>query len=329
MKKTHLILIAILISLSAVWYFTRDVDENREKTFAADFPEIDLNAVHTLKIYAHVENGNEVILYRQGDDWRVLKGMSEAPVHEGRMDVLFTELMNLKPTRLAGISKDDWNELGVTDSLGTRLKLITDEGLVLDMMIGQFQYRDAKKSMVNRAPPGTQNKRGITYVRLIGDEKVYSAEGFFGPNFNQIFETWRNQLLVSIDLSQLQNIEFRYPENSNFSIDVQSDGWYYEGSRINPQSQEIYASLLVNRKHTFFADAFEMDRNPLFQVIYHLADSTEIILDAFEANSGQIIIRSSQNPETFFLDYDDSLLDGLFPPLEFFFNPHVDYKSLS
>lgn len=327
MKRTHFVLLIVLSALVAIWFITDWVDESRENTFDTDFPELNLDEIDTLKIYAKAEEGREVTIYHNGEEWRVVKNSIDAPLHDGRIDILFTEFQNLKPTRLAGISKDDWDELGVTETSGTRVVAISDKGVELDLMVGEFQYHDSRNRSVERAPPGSPGKRGITHVRLTDQERVYSAEGFFGPNFNQQFETWRNQLIVNINVEELSHITFIYPENSTFRIDASGEDWYYGDEQINKQSQQQYASLLYMKKHTYFADAFVADRDPLFQVKYALKTGEEIVLDAFEANSGQIIIRSSQNPETFFLDHDDGILNSYFPPLDFFFDPNTDFTS--
>lgn len=318
MNRTQLILLALLLLLIGVWGISSLLEDNDEKTFAPEFPQLALDEIHTLKVYSEKENGQEVILYKGGDEWRVIKGTIDMPVHPGRMDVVFNELSNLRPTRLAGVSEDDWAQLGVTDSTGTRLVLITDDGEVLDMVIGQFQYRDADIPSVNRAPPGTKGKRGITYVRLTSEDRVYAAEGFFGPNFNQVFGVWRNQKLVEIKPDELKQMTFTYHKEEPFTISVESDGWFYGDQKVDFEAQQKYTSWIALKTHTYFADGFEVDRNPLFKVEYELTDDRKVIIEAFEANSGQVIIRSSQNPETFFLDLDDMLIDQLFPPLYFF-----------
>lgn len=318
MNRTQIILLSLLLVLIGIWAVTSFLDDNREKTFAPEFPQLILNEIHTLKIYPEKEGGEEVILYYSGDEWRVMKGMVDMPVHDGRMDVLFNELSNLKPTRLAGTTTEEWAQLGVTDTTGTRLVLLSDQGPVLDMIIGQFQYRDADIPSVNRAPPGTQGKRGITYVRISEDERVYAAEGFFGPNFNQEFGVWRNQQLLEINPEELEQMTFTYADEEPFTILVEPEGWYYRNQQLSEEAVEKYALWITKRTYTYFADGFEVDRNPMFKVVYELSGNREVTIEAFEANSGQVIIRSSQNPETFFLDFDDMLIDQLFPPLYFF-----------
>lgn len=318
MKRFQVILLLVLVGLLAIWFITDNVDEARENTFDPGFPQIDFSEIHTFKIYPQAEGGQEIIIYRSGGEWRVIKGTKDVPIHHGRIDVVFNELENLEATRLAGVSQEDWETLGVSDSTGTRLIAESDHGVELDIVIGDFEYRDAKKEVVERAPPGTRGKRGITHVRLTNSERVFSAEGFFGPNLNQEFVVWRNQQIIEIDPTKLDSIRFIYPENSEFTIRVGDSGWYYGDQQVRLEAQNAYGGLITNKNFTYFADGFEAERPPLFQVKYHLKSGEVVELDAFEANSGQIIIQSSQNPETFFLDFDDQLLDQLFPPLYFF-----------
>ncbi len=328
MKNSYLILLALLVALYLVWRFTTHVEGDRENTFDTGFPSINPERIDSLAIYAREEQGRRAVLYLRNDGkWRVKNNKTDAPVHEGRLDVLLNELYNLKPTRLTALPDDDWTGLNITDAEATRVIAYGDDRVLIDFMIGKFQYHDADNPGINRPPPGTINKRGITYVRLSDDDMVYSAEGFFGPNFNQVFGTWRNQLLVALDPADITNIHFYYADE-HFTICAEGNEWYYENQRVNTQSRETYGALLLNKNYFYFADGFTPHREPLFRVVYEISDGELVQLEAFEAPSAQLIIRSSQNPETFFLDYDESLLDNYFPPLAFFFNPDVDYRSL-
>lgn len=318
MRSKQLILVAVLAVLIAIWGLTRFIDLRQERTFDPGFPTLNLSAIHTFKLYPASAKGSEIILYKANDAWRVIQGTKDFPVHRGRMDIIFTELDNLEASRLAGISKDIWDEMGVTDSLATRLVAETDQGVAIDLMIGRFQYREAAKELIGRPPPGTQDKRGITYVRLNGEEKVYSAEGFFGPNFDQEFGVWRNQQVLKVGEAELDSIRFDYPDNSVFTIAVRSDGWYWYDAQVREEAQMAYAATINNKIYTYFADGFKPERPPLFSAKYFLNTGEVVALDAYEANSGQIIVHSSQSPETYFLDHEDQLIDQLLPPLFYF-----------
>jgi len=320
-NRNQLLLLLLLIFLTAIWLISQWGEKQKDSTFATTFPRVPVHEVQTLKIYSAAEKGAEVILFKSGEEWRVLKGIKNAPVHEGRLDILLSELDNLKPTRLRGVSQEQWADLGMTDSASTRVIAESSDRVLIDFVIGSFQYYSSSGKGVGTQPTD-KDTRGITYVRLTNSEEVYSADGFFGPNFNQRFETWRNQIIVQMDPNDLDSMTFTYPENSIFTITTDSNHWYYGDLKVKSESRDYYGSALIERKHTYFADGFVQEREPLFVVEYFMNDGSTIKLDAYEANSGQIIIHSSMNPESYFLDFDDLLLNEYFPPLGYF----VDYE---
>lgn len=317
-KKNHILLLVLLVLL-VVFFVVDRMKPDEQNTFASNFPRVNPAAVTKVKIYAAVEQGDEVILFKSGEEWRVLQGLTNAPMHEGRMDILLTELGNLKPARLSGTSAEEWSDFGLDDSASTRVIVESDSEVLIDFLIGKFHYYSSDQNRVARQDD--KDTRGITYVRLTSSEEVYSADGFFGPNFNQRSGSWRNQMVVDLDPNHLDSMRFVYPENSEFTISADENHWYYGGQKVKSEARDEYGHQLIKSKHFYFADGFVQEREPLFTVKYFMSDQSEIILSAYEANSGQIIIHSSQNPETWFLDHEDVLLDMYFPPLGYF----VDY----
>lgn len=299
------------------WFAVDFMFEDADSTFATDFPEINPHEIHTIKIYSAKENHEEVILYKKGEEWRVLKGIKDMPVHDNRVDVLLTELDHLKPTRLSGVDRENWPELGMNDSTTTRVVAESDEGVVIDFVIGTFQYIEREKAPVGREPPGAPDQRGLTFVRLTDGEEVYGTEGFFGPNFNQRFETWRDHKVVQIDPYALDSINFKYTENSVFTIHTENGEWFLHEQALNPVALGQFMNAVADTEHSYYADGFIKDRKPMFTVTFYLESGQTEEIYAFEANSGQIIINSTQNPETYFLDYNEAVLDNLFPPPSF------------
>lgn len=316
-KHRNAILLVIFGTLLITWFAVDIIFQDSDSTFATDFPQIHPEEIHTIKIYSAKENHEEVILYKKGEEWRVLKGIKDMPVHDNRVDILLTELDHLKPTRLSGLDRDKWPELGMNDSTTTRVIAESDEGVVIDFVIGTFQYIEREKAPVGRQPPGAPDQRGLTFVRLTDGEEVYGTEGFFGPNFNQRFETWRDHKVVEIDPFSLDSVNFEYTKESVFTIYPDNRVWFFNQQALNPEAVNKFMNAISSTQHSYYADGFIKDRRPMFTVRFYLNSGDKEELYAFEANSGQIIINSTQNPETFFLDYNESLLDNLFPPPSF------------
>lgn len=318
-SKKQGILLAVLSILLVVWVVVRYWDGQNNPSFTADFPVVHPEEIHTIELYSTFESQFKVTLYNTENGWRVRRYNTDVPASQARVITAIEELGYLSATRLAGTGEDEWERFGVADSQVTRLVAYTDRGVELDLLIGKFQYLQTDNTpLITRAPPSTHDKRGITYVRLTGDDKVYTAEGFFGPHLYLPFRVWREYQVLKIDSTQLDSIQFIYPEGGSYTVVTNDAGWEIGNTDVHPKGREIYLSAIAYREYGQVADAFVLDRSATFEVNYYLSSGEAVNLKAYEANSGQIIIASSQNDGTFFLDQDDELLDELFPPKYFF-----------
>lgn len=310
---------AVLTVLLVAWVVVRYYDEKNNPSFTADFPVIHPDEIHTIELYSSFESQFKITIYKTANGWRVRRHNTDVPASPSRIETAIEELGYLNATRLAGTGEAEWERFGVADSQVTRLVAYSNRGEEIDLLLGKFQYLQTDNApLITRTPPSTTDKRGITYIRLAGDDKVYTAEGFFGPHLHIPFSLWRSYRLLDVDTNKLDSMQFIYPEGGSFTVVTNDLGWKVDQTDVHPKGREIYLKAIANRTHDRVADAFVVDRFPLFQVQYYLANEEVVGLKAYEANSGQIIIESSQNQGTFFLDQDDELLDELFPPKYFF-----------
>lgn len=319
LTKKQLILLTVLATLLVAWVVVRYFDGQNNPAFTADFPVIHPDEIHTIELYSSFDSQFMITLYETENGWRVRRHKTDVPASQERVKTAIEELGYLNATRLAGTGESEWQRFGVADSQVTRLVAYTNRGIELDLLIGKFQYLQTDNApLITRAPPATDNKRGITYIRLTGDDKVYTAEGFFGPHLHIPFRMWRSYQVLQVDTNQLDSMQFIYPEGGSFTVATSDSGWKVGQTDVHPKGREIYLAAIANRTYNELADAFVPERPALFEVNYFLGTDETVNLKAYEANSGQIIIASSQNVGTYFLDREDELLDELFPPKYFF-----------
>jgi len=316
-NKRNLFLLLALIILTMIWYVSVFiVDKKNTDVITSTFPKIVPEQITAIKIYAPANDKIETHLYRKGDEWRVLSRVMDAPVQLDLIATVFEEIVKLNATRVAGISSEQWVELGITDSLATRMILYTDKGVHADLLFGKFQYKTPSIKPLN--PQIKTDTKGITYVRKYGEERVYSAENFFGPTFNQHSEVWRDHYLLRFELNQLQKIVVADAEGMGYEIETTQDGWFLNAKLISEQKMIEYAGNIRMLKHNLFADGFNPKGEPVLRAIFELKNNQPIIISAYEDDMGRTVIHSSINSETYFYDHDGTLTNRIFYSLEEF-----------
>jgi hypothetical protein len=309
--KRNIYLLLVLLALSAIWYVTvYIIDANRKETITDTFPKINPYDITGIKIYAIANNSEETFLYLKGDKWRVLSGTIDAPLQPDRIEIVLEELIKLNATRVAAVSAEQWADLEISDSLATRMVLLTKQGVFLDFLIGKFQYKTPEIKPLN--PKVKTETKGITYVRKFGEERVYSAENFFGPNFNQHADVWRNQYILRLNVDALQKIVFIDAQGMGYEVEIKDYQMYIDGKNVPIEFAAEYVGLIRSFKFGVFADGFEPKGEPVLTAIYLVEGMTPVFVKVYEDEMGRTVLNSSQNPETYFYDHDGTLTDQLF-----------------
>jgi len=315
--RRNIYLLLVLLGLSAIWYVTVYViDVKRTETITDTFPKIDPYQIVGIKIYAAADDFKETYIYLKGNHWRVLSGTVDAPLQPDRIEIVIEELIKLNATRVAAISANQWTDLEISDSLATRMVLFNKDGVFLDFLIGKFQYKTPEIKPLD--PKVKMDTKGITYVRKYGEERVYSAENFFGPTFNQKAEIWRNQYLLRLNVDALQKMVFVDSRGMGYEVEIKDYQMYIDGKIIPIQNAAEYVGLIRSLKFSIFADGFTPTSEPALIAIYEVEGMEPVFVKAFEDEMGRTIIHSSQNPESYFYDHDGSLTDQIFKTKEEF-----------
>lgn len=316
-SKRNVYLLLTLLSLSAIWYITTYIiDANRVEKISDTFPKIDPYQIVGIKIYPSADGFKETYLYLSNNNWRVLSGTMDAPIQPDRIEVVFEELMKLNATRVAAVSASQWSDLEISDSLATRMVLFSKNGVYLDLLIGKFQYKTPEIKPLE--PSIKVETKGITYVRKFGEERVYSAENFFGPTFNQKAEVWRNQYILHVDVDALQKMAFMDARGLGYEVNIKDYQMYIDDKIIPIENAAEYIGVIRSLKYTIFADGFKPTSQPALTAVYQVEGMEPVIVKAYEDEMGRTVLHSSQNPESYFYDHDGSLTDQIFKAKEEF-----------
>ncbi len=304
-KNRNLIIIFILLAgllvLTCV-FKTRKY----ERTLKTDLVQIDTAGIDQILLYPKSENQEEIKFLRKGDYWSVSKSGVTAETQIFSIRNIFSELINMKAEQLVARNRERWPEFHVDDSLGTRVILKEGKKTRLDIMIGRFNYQPAPGGYGGAY--GQNQGRGLTYVRLTGEDEVYIVEGFLAMSFNQPFNNWRDQTLLLSDRSSITRVSYEYPMDSGFVLVLQDSLWMIDGVETDSARTAQLLGALSRKSLSAFADDFSPLNAPEFQLRIEGNNMQAISVLAYRRSADQYIINSSLNPDSYF----SSAADGVF-----------------
>lgn len=309
-KNNNRILLIVLLVLAAIFVVTRFTRvKNSNQTLRTDITEIDTSMVSSILLYPKLDQGKEIRFERRGSAWSVARDGIRAAADAQSVRNTLSELQNLETEQLVSRSPDSWSEFQVDDSLGTRIILKEGKKTSLDLIVGRFQYQ---------APPQGQNNMygqnrvsGKTYIRLHGEEEVYSVQGFLAMSVNQPFERWRNNSICSISKSQLSRMVFDYPADSGYVAEKTGAGWMVAGVLADSASVHTYLNGVIRLSHSEFADGFQAGNDPDYRLTFEGDNMQTVQLSAYSEQGG-IVLHSSINPDSWF-SIEEEMFTDIFP----------------
>jgi hypothetical protein len=305
------LLLIILVGLLSIFLITRFTKvRNTSKTLRTDLVSIDTSQVTEILLYPTAEKGAEIQLLREGNQWNVSNSQILAAADKNAVLNMLGELGQIKAQQLVTRSGSGRIQYQVNDSLGTRVMVKEGKKTSLDLVVGRFHYEPA---------PGGYNMYGQnqgtakTYVRLTGEDEIYSTEGFLAMSINQNFSRWRDQAITRISKSQLSRISFDYPADSGFVAQKSDGGWMVAGLQADSASLESYLNSLSRVSHQEFADGFQATGDPDYSVTFEGDNMKSQQVKAFLESDSLLILQSSYNPNSFFRVKRSGKFADLFP----------------
>lgn len=296
--KTLLIVLAVLIGIVV---FTKIFDDKKGGgTFKEELVNIDTSQVNIILVYPNAEQHKEIKLTRNGDAWTVQKENISSEADTSHVKNLLGTLALVKPQRLAATEKSKWKDFNVDDSLGTRVRFLSGEKILLDIVIGKFSFNNMTRS-------------GISYLRLAGEENVYAADGFIPMTVNQPFNEWRNKVIFRGNKEDWTKISFSYTDSS-FILKKENGIWMIENAEPDSDKVEQYLNDLSYLANSSFVDNFSPPVLPaMWLTIEGNNMASPVTIRAFPADStDRFIINSSSNPDAWFSAAKGNLTGRIF-----------------
>ncbi len=284
-----------------------------ERSFRKDLVTIDTSKVTAVYIYPRSINHREVKLYKTGNNWNVeLNGNRSAEVPGNKIQNLFSSLLEIKPSGVASSEQQSWKDYQV-DSTGTRVSVFQGSDKVADLIIGKFAFER----------PRTM----LSYVRVNGDNNVYTTNGFLDFTFNHGANYFRDNHLINSDFNDWDKLTFTYPGDSSFVLIKGKNKWQINGRLTDSLETVDFLRTLSQKTSSDFIDnpSESLLNKASFTLTIESKSAAPVIISAYEDPS-QIILHSSQNPHSYFDGKKNNFWHSIFMNKKHFF-VKVKHKS--
>ncbi len=316
--KTKYLVISfvVLLVLALVTIPTRN--KRNISTFKSELTNIDTANVKSFTIYPKA-GGEPITLDKKENNWWISDKNGEYNADNNQVKNMLNTLSNLKAKRLAAKSKDSWKKYELTDSLGTRIKVMSEKKTLADIFIGKFSYSQPAQ----QANP-YQRQQGVltSFVRLTDEKEVYAVDGYLSMTFNRQLKDYRDNSVLQVQNMKPESISFITP-NQSFTLTKKDEKWLADGLIADSSAVADYLSGLNNVRSSNFITA---DNKPVGAPNYTLKIAGEngielATINTYYSDSTNIIMTSSMNPETYFDGTKANLFTKLFKEKSEFFRP--------
>jgi len=306
-NKQLLFVLGVALFIYGVTTFIRNM--KGENTFhTALIPKIDSAQINGMLIFPKKKGSKVISFTYNGKEWRVSQGDINARCEPRSTGYVIQQLKQVSPDRLAANDVEHWKDFDVTDTGGTRVVLLHDKDTVVDVMVGRFSYI-------------TQERRGMTYVRLRDQKEVYGVEGFLAMNIAEDFNAWRDRKILKGEPQAWDKISFMYPD-SGFVVTHDTTGWKVDGSTPDSLARATIMTAMTQQNFGTFIDKFDTNKKPAaYSVKFESKSEGTFIVKAYDNDSlTNHIITSSINPGSYMNGNNNNMFHALFVSKKIFFH---------
>jgi hypothetical protein len=232
--------ITFLVLLAVVAVFLIYDSRHGDASFRENIVSIDTANVTSISIFPKSFNHKEVRIFKLGGAWKVnLLDNKTVDVPYPKIQDLLSQLTSIKSLSVAAQNPGKWREFQV-DTSGTRVKVFEGNNNTLEMTIGKFTYQQ----------PNSMN----TYIRISGDDNVYSVSGFLDFSFNHNPDYFRDDNVIKDDYSNWNKLTFTYPADSSYQLIKINNNWEINGKDVDSAKIVNYLTSISNLSIPNFID---------------------------------------------------------------------------
>jgi len=275
-----------------------------ERNFRSTLVEIDTTAIQQIEIQSFGKDA--IVLYREnGKKWAVKQTEKLANVDTDALKSLILSLGELKIKRQVGAHEKQWGKYEVTDSLATRVRVKSSNGMLADIMVGKFSYKQRGQGMDI-----------TTYARLHDEEETYLVDGQLSMMTRRDFNGFRSHVISQVNPDKVTKITASYPADSSFVLQKNGNAWLLAGNAVDSATTYQYLNELKDVKAFNFADKFEATGKDVYKIVVEDLSGQHYEIEAYR-DAEKYFMRTSLNENAVFSE-SKRIFDRLFKSPSYF-----------
>lgn len=281
------ILVTVFVSLLAVVVIVGLLDARKgNRTFKSQLVNVNADEITAIEIYPKAAAGKLIRIYLENEKWKVESEGKKYNADGANATRMIAELNEMKAKSVAATGKDKWKQFEVTDSLGTRVKLMKGADVLADVIIGKFSFQQPRST--------------TSYVRLTDDKEVYGVEGMLAMSFNRNLNAFRDRTVIKSNKNDWTRLTFSYPADSSFVLEKRDNKWMIGDMQADSAKVAQYFSRIANLTDGSFAD-----EKPAISPTHRLTIEgnnmmQKVEIKGYYTDPDNFVFESNLNPDTWF-----------------------------
>ena len=309
-------LLIVFLVLLGIYGLSKVFSGKKDKSFDTNLIQIDTTQVSRIVINPKAPDEQEISLTKEASGWIASNGRINAKATPGSVTSIMSNFALIKTKRIAANKAEKWPEYEVGEGQGTRIRVYNGDKLLEDFIVGRFSFNQ-------------QTQSGISYIRLTDQNEVFAIDGFQTLTFGQGFSSYRDKLILKMTPEmEITEFDLQMPDTTNHYLNNNGIWTYNAETPLDSTLVGNYLNALRNISGNEFADDFDelqashLPTRKLTVRGNNITMPLEVTCYQDTTRAKPFIIRSNQNPESFFASDSSGVFQRLFKePGEFVIEP--------
>jgi hypothetical protein len=255
----------------------------------------------------HKLNNEEIKITRKGANWIIESNGKSIRPDKQAIDAMLNELANIQADRIAATEKSEWAAYDVTDTAPVKVRIEQKGKTVADFIVGKFSYQQNPQKFT-------------TFIRINGQDEVYSVQGFLSMSFGRNLSDLRDKTLVNVNPAAITRITFTYPADSSYILEKVNNSWKIGSATVDSAKLAGYINTLAHRNNFDILNKTSIQQKELYSIKIEGNNISPIYLKTFESDTTvKRLITSTMNPDVQFQGAKGELSKQIFVPKKSFF----------
>ena len=305
-NKVLVIGLAVLVGIFVVSKLFRS--PKLESNIRKELVGLDTADITEVRMTSSGDQPRTIKLIKEKDKWMVTQDDKSYPADKSVVSNLVSTVASLNAERMVSRKQDKWDSFSV-DEKSTVVSVYEDGNKAAEFRVGKTGFNQSRG-----AGGFGQQGQGIeayTYVRMADEDEVYSVNGFLEATFNRGVNDLRDKSFLRFSSDDVTKVTFTYPADSSFVLEKRDTVWFVAGRMADEGKVTNYLREISLKSETSFADGFIAPITPTVKLQIDGGSGPIATVEGWKQDSAWYL-RSSRQPDVFFLNNDQNAINRMF-----------------